>query len=157
MKTLLTNPVLRSVTVSALFGSLALGSPSLVAQTFAGQAYLAESPVSIRAYIQPDARKEAIKIRLENRGAKAVRIRILDENQQSVYDDYVTKPAYYGRFDVSALSYGAYTIELSTQTARHTQGFRLERSLAGHIVMVVQPAKLDSLLAQNPSVIKIIP
>jgi len=149
MKTFLTNPVLRSVTVSALFGSLALTSPSLMAQTFAGQDYLAESPVSLRAFIQPDARKEAIKIRLENRGSKVVRIRILDENQKPVYDDYVTKPAYYGRFDVSALSYGAYTIELSTQTARHTQRFHIERPIAGHVVMVTQPTEPDSLLAQT--------
>lgn len=149
MKTFLTNPVLRSVTVSTLFGSLALTSPSLVAQTFAGQDYLAESPVSLRAFIQPDARKEAIKIRLENRGSKVVRIRILDENQKPVYDDYVTKPAYYGRFDVSALAYGAYTIEVSNRSARHTQEFRIESPAAGRIVMATQPTEPDSLIAKN--------
>ena len=115
----------RNVINRVLMAGFALVSPSLYAQTFTGRDYLNESPVSIRAFVYPDARKEAIKIRLENRGAKAVRIRILDENQKPVYDDYVTKLAYYGRFDVSALPYGAYTLELSTQTARHRQGFRL--------------------------------
>ena len=155
MNTIYPIPPLRNVISRVLLAGFALTSPSLYAQTFSGRDYLDESPVSIRAFVYPDTRKEAIRIRLENQGAKAVRIRILDENQKPVYDDYVTKQAYYGRFDVSALPYGGYTVELSTQTARHRQGFRLERPLAGHLVMAVQPTEPDSLSAQNLFVIKI--
>ena len=139
----------RNLINRVLIAGFALTSPSLYAQTLTGRDYLDESPVSIRAFVYPDAQKAAIKIRLENREARMVRIRILDEDQKSVYDDYVKKRAYYSRFDVSALPYGAYTVELSTQTARHRQGFRLERSLAGHIVMVVQPTERDTLLAEH--------
>ena len=160
MKTLYAFPVPRNFINRMLMAGFALISPSLYAQTFTGRDYLDKSPVSIRAFVSPDAQKEALKIRLENRGAKAVRIQILDENQKPVYDDYVMKLAYYGRFDVSALPYGAYTIELSTETAWHRQGFRLERHLAGqvvagHLVMAVQPTEPDSLLAQNLFVVKI--
>ncbi len=155
MKTIYAFPIPRNFINRVLLAGFALISPSLHAQTFTGRDYLDESPVSIRAFVYPDTQKEALKIRLENRGAKAVRIRILDENQKPVYDDFVTKQAYYGRFDVSALPYGAYTVELSTQTARHRQGFRLERPLAGRIVMAAQPAEPDSLSAQNLLIIKI--
>ena len=160
MKTIYPFPVPRNIINRVLVAGFALVSPLLYAQTFTGRDYLNESPVSIRAFVYPDARKQAVKIRLENQGAKAVRIRILDENQKPVYDDYVTKQAYYGRFDVSTLPYGTYTVELSTQTARHRQGFRLERPLAGqvitgHLVMAVQPTEPDSRVAQNLLVVKI--
>ena len=149
MKTICAFPLPRNVINRVLLAGFALTSPSLYAQTLTGRDYLDESPVSIRAFVYLDARQEAIKIRMENRGSRMVRIRILDENQNPVYDDYVSKLAYYGRFNVSALPYGAYTVELSTQTARHRQGFRLERPLSGHLVMAVQPMKPDSLSAQN--------
>ena len=151
MKTFLTNPALRSITVSVLFGSLALTSPSLYAQTFAGRDYLAESPVNLRAFIYPDARKEAIKIRLENRSSEGVRIQIVNEAQKMVYDDYVANPTYYGRFNISALPYGAYTVVVSNRSARHTQGFRIESPVAGRIVMANQPTEPDSLIAKNSS------
>ena len=149
MNTFYVIPLPRNVISRVLLAGFALMSPSLYAQTFTGRDYLAESPVGIRAFIYPDAQKEAIKIRLENRSARVVRIRIVNEAQQTVYDDYVTKPAYYGRFNVSALSYGAYRLEISNRTARHTQEFRIESPAAGRIVMATQPTERDSLIAAN--------
>lgn len=122
-------------------------SPSLHAQTFAGRDYLAESPVSLRAFVYADAQKAAIWIRLESRSPEAVRIQIKDEAQKTVYDDYVSMPKYLGRFDVSALSYGAYMVELSNRTARHTQAFRMEPPATGGIVM--PPRTTDRLLAKH--------
>ena len=132
-----------------LFAGFALTSPSLYAQTFTGRDYLDESPVSLRALVYPDARKEAIRIRLESRSPEVVRIQIKDEAQKTVYDDYVSKPKYIGRFDVSALPYGVYTVELSNRTARHTQEFRIERlgPATGGIVMTTQTT--DRLLAKH--------
>lgn len=139
----------RTLVSRVLFAGFALTSSSLYAQTFAGRNYLAESPVSIRAFIYPDARKEAIKIRLENQSSGAAHIRIVNEAQETVYEDYVAKPTYYGRFDVSALPYGAYTIEFSNRSARQTQEFRIESPTAGRIVMAIQPTDQDSLLAKQ--------
>ena len=149
MNTFHTTPNWRTLAGCTFIGIALMTSPALHAQTFAGRAYLAESPVSIQAFIYPDARKEAIKIRLENRSANAVRIRVVNEAKRTVYDEYVAKPTYYGRFDVSALPYGAYTVELSTTTARHTQAFRLEPQTDRRIVMAAPPAQPDSLLAKQ--------
>ncbi|GAB3642825.1 hypothetical protein [Spirosoma arcticum] len=149
MNTIYSIPLPRTLVSRVLVAGFALASPSLYAQTFAGRDYLTDSPVSIRAFIYPDARKEAIKIRLENQSSEGVRIRIVNEAQQTVYDDYVTKLTYYGRFNVSALSYGAYTLEISNRTARHTQGFRIESPAAGRIVMATQSTDRDSLIAVN--------
>ncbi len=149
MNTIHTIPLPITLISRVLFAGLALISPSLYAQTFAGRDYLAESPVSIRAFIYPDARKEAIKIRLENQSSTGVRIRIVNEAQKTVYDDYVTKPTYYARFNVSALPYGAYTVEVSTRSIRHTREFRIESPTAGRIVMATPPMEVDSLIAEN--------
>ena len=151
MNTIHTIPLPRSLISRVLFVGFALTSPSLYAQTFAGRDYLDESPVSIRAFVYPDARKEAIKIRLENRSSEGVRIRIVNEAQKTVYDDYVSKSKYFGRFNVSALPYGAYTVEVSNRSTRHTQEFRIESPAAGRIVMAVQPTEPDSLIAKNSS------
>lgn len=147
MNTIYLIPLPRSLISRVLFAGFALTSPSLHAQTFAGRDYLDESPVSIRAFVYPDARKEAIRIRLESRSREPVRIQIKDEAQATVYDDYVSKPKYIGRLDVSALPYGVYTVELSNYTARHTQEFWIERPATGGIVMTTRTT--DLLLAKH--------
>ena len=140
---------LRSLTGHILFLGFALTTPSLYAQTFGGRDYLAESPVSVQAFISPDAHKIALRIRLENRMSEAVRIRILNEDQKTMYDDYIARPTYCGRFDLSALAYGAYTIELSNRNGRQTQSFRIEPQTNQRIVMVTNLPKRDSLLARH--------
>lgn len=141
-------PPLQNLTSRLLFLGFALTTPALYAQTFTGRDYLAESPVSIQAFICPDAHKMAIKIRMENRTSNAVRVRIVNEAQKTVYDDYVATPTYYGRFNLSALPYGTYTIELSNRIARLNQTFRIELATVGRIAMVTTPPKRDSLLAK---------
>lgn len=147
MKNSLTNSTLWKPVGRMLFASFALTAPSLSAQTFAGRDYLAESPVGVQAFIYPDARKTALKIRLENRTSDVVRVRIVNADRKTVYDDYVTKPTYYGRFDVSALPYGMYTVELNALTVRYTQDFRIEQASASRIVIITQPIHTDSLLS----------
>lgn len=140
---------LRNVASRVLLAGFTLTSPSLYAQTFAGRDYLAELPVSVQAFVYPDAHKTALKIRLENRTSDAVRVRIVNADQKTVYDDYVAKPTYYGRFDLSALPYGGYTIELSNRHTRQTQSFRIEPQTAERIVMGTDPSRRDSLLARH--------
>ena len=140
---------LQNLAGRVLFLGFALTTSSLNAQTFGGRDYLAESPVSVQAFISPDAHKIALRIRLENRTSNAVRIRIVNEDQKVVYDDYIARPTYYGRFDLSALPYGAYTIELSNRNGRQTQPFRIELQTNQRIVMVTNPPKRDSLLARH--------
>lgn len=147
MKTIYPIPLPRNFISHVLFAGFALISPSLHAQTFAGRDYLDESPVNLRAFVYPDARKAAIQIRLESLSPEAVRIQIKDEAQKTVYDDYVSKPKYLGRFNVSALPYGVYTVELSNYTVRHTQVFRLEPPATGGIVMTTRTT--DHLLAKH--------
>lgn len=140
---------LRNLVGHVLFAGFALTTPSLYAQTFAGRDYLAPSPVSVQAFIYPDAHKTALKIRLENRTSDAVRVRIVNADQKTVYDDYVVTPTYYGRLNLSALPYGTYMIELSNHTARLNRTFRIESSTVGRIAMVTNPPKPDSLLAKH--------
>lgn len=148
MKTFHQHPFsLRTLTGYGLFGLLGLASPLLSAQTFTGQNFLIEIPASFRAIIKASARQETITIRLENRWSKAIRIQILNQAHQPVYNDYVTKTGYYTRFDVSALPYGTYTIELSNRYARQTQQFLIERSDTRRVVMGADPPRPDSLLA----------
>jgi hypothetical protein len=133
----------------AFFGIFLLTAPTLYAQTFTGRDYLAESPVNFRAFVYPAQHKPVINIRIENRSAHAVRIQFKNEAQQTIYDDYVAKQKFAGRFNVSALPYGTYTVELGNRTARYRQVFRIEPSGAERIVMVIQPIESDSLLAEH--------
>lgn len=133
----------------SFLGIFLLMAPLLFAQTFTGRDYLAESPVNFQAFIYPAQYKPVINIRIENRSAHAVRIQIKNEAQQTVYDDYVSKQKFAGRFNVSALPYGTYTVELVNRTARYRQAFRIEQLKAERIVMVTQPMERDSLLAEH--------
>ncbi|QIP16308.1 hypothetical protein G8759_28530 [Spirosoma aureum] len=133
----------------ALFGLLLLASPSLYAQTFAGNPFLTTDPVSFRAIIIPDKNRSAINVRVEKQNAKALRIRLFSvKSKEIVYDNYVTKNKFFGRFDMSTLPYGVYAIELSTQSAKQTEIFRIEPSSSDRIVLVTKPLERDSLLAQ---------
>ena len=149
MNTTYVIPLPRNFISRVLMAGFALTSPSLYGQTFAGRDYLDEAPVNIRAFVYADAWKEAIQIRLESRSSEVVRIRVVNEEQKTVYDNYVSKPTYAGRFDVSALPYGVYRVEPSNRTARHTQEFRIERPRPanGGIVMMTQTT--DRLLAKH--------
>ncbi|CCH56470.1 hypothetical protein BN8_05809 [Fibrisoma limi BUZ 3] len=149
MNALYLRPSLRNLISCVLFLGFALTTPSLYAQTFAGRDYLTESPVSIRAFIHPDARRTAIIVRLDGYPSGAVRIHITNEKQETFYNDYVSKPKYAGRLDLSALPYGVYTIELSDRFARYTQQFRIEPKMTDRIVMITAPPKSDSLLASH--------
>jgi hypothetical protein len=140
---------LRTLTGYALFGLLGLASPSLSAQTFTGRKFLVETPASFRAIIHPGDRDEAITIHLENYSAGAVRIQVLNQAQQPVYDDYVTRPGYLARLDVSALPAGTYTVSLRSRTARQTQQFLINRSASRHVVIAAPPTKTDSLFANK--------
>ena len=132
-----------------LFGIFLLTAPTLFAQTFTSRDYLAKSPVNFQAFVYPAQHKPVINIRIENRSAHAVRIQFKNEAQQTVYDDYVSKKEFAGRFNVSALPYGTYTVELSNRTTRHRQAFRIGSLRAERIVMVIQPTASDSLLAEH--------
>ena len=149
MNTVHTRPPRRKLLSYMLFAGFAFVSPSLYAQTFAGRDYLAESPANFRAFVYPAQRTPAINIRIENRSARAVRIQIKNEAQQTIYDDYVSKQKFAGRFNVAALPYGTYTVELTNRTARYRQAFRIEQLKAEHIVMITQPMESDSLLAKH--------
>ena len=131
------------------FGIFLLTTPTLFAQTFRGRDYLAESPVNFQAFVYPAQHTPVINIRIENWSTHAVRIQIKNEAQQTVYDDYVSKQKFAGRFNVSALPYGTYTVELANRTARYKQVFRIEPLRAERIVMVTQPTESDSLLAKH--------
>ena len=133
----------------SFFGIFLLMAPTLSAQTFTGRDYLAESPVNFQAFVYPAQRKPVINIRVENMSAHAVRIQIKNEAQQTVYDDYVSKQKFAGRFDVSALPYGTYTVELTNHTTRYRQAFRIESLKAQRIVMITQPTESDSLIAKH--------
>lgn len=133
----------------SFFGIFLLMAPTLFAQTFTGRDYLAESPVNFQAFVYPAQQKPVINIRVENRSTHAVRIQIKNEAQQTIYDDYVSKQKFAGRFDVSALPYGTYTVELVNHTARYRHTFRIEPLRAERIVMVTQPTESDSILAKH--------
>ena len=133
----------------AFFGIFLLTTPTLYAQTFTGRDYLAESPVNFQAFVYPAQHTPVINIRIENRSAHAVRIQFKNEAHQTIYDDYISKQKFAGRFNVSALPYGTYTVELVNHTARYRQVFRIEPQRAERIVMVTQPTESDSLLAEH--------
>ncbi|RIV27729.1 hypothetical protein DYU11_05360 [Fibrisoma montanum] len=147
MNTIHLRPPLRSLTSFVLVLGFALTTPSLYAQTFAGRGYLVESPVSLRAFIHPDTGRTAIIMRLDGYPSGSVRIHITNEKQETFYNGYVSKPKYAGRFDLSALPFGVYTIELSDRHARYTQQFRIEPKWTDRVVMVTDPPRRDSLLA----------
>lgn len=138
-----------SLRTRTLFGLFILAMPALYAQTYTGRHYMAESPVSFQAFVYPDAQKPALKIRLENQSSRAVHIRIMDKEQKTVYDEFVSRKMYFGRLDISALPYGAYTIEMTSPTARHIQRFRIEPPTKGRAMVAIQPVEGDSVLAKN--------
>lgn len=96
MNTTRLHPPLRTLISRVLFAGFALITPLLYAQTFAGRAFLTESPVSLRAIVDPNAYIIAIKVRLENLSTDAVRIRITNEKRETVYDNVVSKSRYIG-------------------------------------------------------------
>ncbi|QHV96172.1 hypothetical protein [Spirosoma endbachense] len=133
----------------ALFGLFLLISPSIYAQTYVGKPFIATDPVSFRAIILPDKNRPAINVRVEKHSTQPLRIRLFSvKSKDLVYDNYVTKNKFFGRFDMAALPYGVYIIELSTQSAKQTEIFRIEPSTAERIVLVTKSLERDSLLAQ---------
>ncbi|QJW90200.1 hypothetical protein HNV11_12845 [Spirosoma taeanense] len=135
MKTFHLTPSQRALIGRALIAGFALASPSLYAQTFTGPDVIAEAPASLRAVAYPILNRSAVKLHFENQSHTSVQIQILDEKKKVIYQDLIHAPKYAGRFDVSALPYGFYTIELKTHLARVTQTFRIEPPSSGRIVM----------------------
>ncbi|QJW89152.1 hypothetical protein HNV11_06975 [Spirosoma taeanense] len=132
-----------------LFASISLASPSLSAQTFIGRDYLAEFPIDFQAFVFPAQKKSVINIRIENRSSRTVRIRLINEEQKAVYDEYASGPEFAGRFDVSALPYGTYTVELSTSSLQHRQEFQIMPRQTERVVLLTRPAEQKSLLARQ--------
>ena len=145
MKTIRTTPRQRTLIGRALFAGFALVSPSLYAQTFTGQDHLSDSPGSLRAVVYPIPNKPTICINVDNGSRSEVRLQILNEAKTPVYDKWIHGSEYGGRFDVSALPSGVYTVELSTREARHTQTFRLEPPKYGRVVMAPELPRRDVL------------
>lgn len=130
--------------------SFALPSTTLLAQTFAGQPSLRESPASLRVLIIPVSNESAVRINVENQGRGIVHIQISDSKGKVFYDEIVAQHLYTSRFELAALPAGLYTIELQTIDARYTELIRIEAPTPGRVVAVAnQPEPPQKLVAQH--------
>ena len=118
-----------------LIGRVALATPGL-AQTVAGDSTMTASPKEFKAIIfSLPSNPSVIKVNFDNPTSGSVRVVIRHENGNTVYNEFEQRAAYRGRFDVSGLPAGNYTVELRKKNEQYVQTFTIERPSRDRISM----------------------
>jgi hypothetical protein len=138
----------------AVLTTFLLSTASLYAQTFAGQAKLADTPAKLEAAIYPLAQQPStIKVIFNNLTGGSVRIVVRDEKGKVFYDEYEATARYRRRFDLSALPQGNYKVELSKRDEYFAQSFVVEPPVQSHIALVNPPVKTAPDKVTEPKLI----
>lgn len=89
-----------------------LTTTSLHAQTNTSDVSATTVQPSLKTAIWAVANSSSVRISFDKQGRGAVRVRIYDSRGRELYDQYESTPAFAGKYDLSELSAGIYTIDL---------------------------------------------
>lgn len=142
------NRLFRCIRTLALLTAAGLISTTLHAQTFKGRTLLNDPPYSFEASIfGVGNRLFTIRVNINNKTPGPVRVLIRNSGGRKVYDDYVMESVFRGDINLSSLSIGNYTIDISKQHTHFMQEFTIEPPIRGNIIVKPIPQTLDSTRA----------
>ena len=120
-----------------------LSASALRAQTFVGHEKLTQSPSQLEATVYPLTNAPStIKVIFNNLTGGQVRVVIRDEKGKVVYSEFESIARYRRCFDLSYLTNGRYTVELSKKNESYTRAFAVEPATTmSRIALVDEPVR----------------
>ena len=134
--------------------ALLLSASALHAQTFVGREKLTESPTQLEATVYPVSNAPStINVIFNNLTGGQVRVVIRNGKGEAVYSAFESVARYRRYLNLSNLSAGQYTVELSKRDEHYTQAFTIEPPAVSYITMGSHPAQKTPVLPVDKKLI----